>query len=172
MRTPSLKSNIGDQKVCKKKNLSCCLVLTEKSVRGSLFGITQQSLMMPNSDLWMAFSIHTTQPRKILMIYQESPTPKFFARCTRQRLFSKTKYDIEWNSFQYVTKCVNKAAKSAKYISGRHSMYRKNSNKHPPLPPPIWTWKIVIFYLQFLVNCQPIINAHWGILVEKDKLMI
>ena len=51
MATPTLKSNAGDRKVCKKKNLSW-LSGADRKIRpsGSLFGITPASLMMPNSD--------------------------------------------------------------------------------------------------------------------------
>ena len=61
MVTPMLKSNAGDQKVYKKKNLSW-LFGTDRKIRplGSLFGITQHSLMMPNSDPWTDFSIRTS----------------------------------------------------------------------------------------------------------------
>ena len=57
----TLKSNAGDQKVCKKKNLSW-LFGADRKIRpsGSLFGITRQSLVMPNSDPGMEFSIRMT----------------------------------------------------------------------------------------------------------------
>ena len=50
MVTPTLRSNVGDQKVCKKKNLSW-LFGTDRKIcpSGSLFGINRRSLMMPNS---------------------------------------------------------------------------------------------------------------------------
>ena len=44
MGTPTLKSNIGDQKVCKKMNLSWLFGVYRKiRPSGSLFGITRQS---------------------------------------------------------------------------------------------------------------------------------
>ena len=56
MGTPTLKSNAGDQRVCKKKNLSW-LFCADIKIRpsGSLFGITRHSLVMPNSDPLMDF---------------------------------------------------------------------------------------------------------------------
>ena len=49
--TPTLKSNAGDQMVCKKKNLSW-LFGVDRKIRpsGSLFSITRKSLVMQNSD--------------------------------------------------------------------------------------------------------------------------
>ena len=59
MTTPTLKSNIGVQKVCKKKNLSC-LFGADRKFRPSvsLFGITQQNLIEA-SDRLKDFSIRT-----------------------------------------------------------------------------------------------------------------
>ena len=53
MVTPTLKSNAGDQKVCKKKNLSW-LFGADRNIRpsGSLFGITRLCRVVPNSDPW------------------------------------------------------------------------------------------------------------------------
>ena len=63
MGSPTLKSNAGDQKVCKKKNLSWLFGAVIKICPpGSLFAITRQSLMMPNNDPRTGFSIHTTHP--------------------------------------------------------------------------------------------------------------
>ena len=67
-KCPTLKSNAGDQKVCKKKkkvckkkNLSWLFDADRKIVpSGALFGITRQSLMMPNSDPPTDFSVHTS----------------------------------------------------------------------------------------------------------------
>ena len=51
LTTPTLKSNAGDQNVCKIKNLSWLFGVNRKlRPSGSLFGITRQSLVMPNSD--------------------------------------------------------------------------------------------------------------------------
>ena len=48
MVTSSLKSNTGDQKVCEEKNLSWLFGVDRKvHPSESLFGITQQSLVMP-----------------------------------------------------------------------------------------------------------------------------
>ena len=70
MATPTLKSNAGDQKVCKKKNQSWLSGADRKiHPSGSLFGITQQSLVMPNSDPRTDFSIHISHPRKILILF-------------------------------------------------------------------------------------------------------
>ena len=57
----TLKSNAGDRKVCKKKNLSW-LFGTDRKIRpsGSLFGITRQSLVMPNSDTRRDCSVRTS----------------------------------------------------------------------------------------------------------------
>ena len=67
MVMPTLKANAGGQKVCKKKNLSC-LFGAERKIRpsGSPFGITRQSLVMPNSDPRMDFSIHTHTHERFL----------------------------------------------------------------------------------------------------------
>ena len=64
MATPTLKSNAGDQKVCKKKNLSWLLGVDGKknSPSGLLFGIPRHSLVMPNSDPRADFSIRTSHP--------------------------------------------------------------------------------------------------------------
>ena len=63
MATPALKSNAGGQKVCKKKNLSrFCGADRKIRSSGSVFGITRQNLMMPNSDPRTDFSIHTSNP--------------------------------------------------------------------------------------------------------------
>ena len=63
MVTSTLKSNPGDQKVCKKKKLSWLLGADRKiGPSESLFGITQQSLVMPNSDPRTDFSIRTSHP--------------------------------------------------------------------------------------------------------------
>ena len=61
MGTPTLKSNAKDQKVCKKMNVSW-LFGADIKIRhsGSLFAITRQSLVMPNSDPRTDFSIHTS----------------------------------------------------------------------------------------------------------------
>ena len=63
MATPMLKSNAGDQKECKKKNLSWFFG-ADRKIRpsGSLFGITPQSLVMPNSDPRADFSVSTSHP--------------------------------------------------------------------------------------------------------------
>ena len=67
---PMLKSNAGDQKVCKKKNLSWLFGADRKTCpSGSLFGITRQSLMMPDSDPQMYFSVRTSHPWKILILW-------------------------------------------------------------------------------------------------------
>ena len=68
MATPTLKSNAGDRKMCKKKNLlwlfgAYAKVRPSGSLFGitrlrSLFGITRRSLVMPNSDPRSDFSIH------------------------------------------------------------------------------------------------------------------
>ena len=51
METPTLKSNARDQKLCKEKNLSWLFGADRKICpSGSLFGITWQSLVIPNSD--------------------------------------------------------------------------------------------------------------------------
>ena len=69
MATPTLKSNAGDQKVCKKKNLSCFFG-ADRKIRPSrsLFGITQRSLVMPNIDPRADFSIRTSHPWKIIIL--------------------------------------------------------------------------------------------------------
>ena len=68
MVNPTLKSNAGDQKVYKKKNLSWVFGVDRKIGRsGSLFGITRQSLVMPNSDSRTDFTIRTSHPWKILI---------------------------------------------------------------------------------------------------------
>ena len=61
MVTSTLKSNAAGQKVCKKDNLSW-LVGADRKIcpSGSLFGITWQSFVMPNSDPQMDFSIRTS----------------------------------------------------------------------------------------------------------------
>ena len=58
-----LELNSRDQKVSKKKNLSW-LYSADRKIHssGSLFGITQQNPVMPNSDSWTVFSIHTSHP--------------------------------------------------------------------------------------------------------------
>ena len=63
MATATLKSNSGDQNVCKKKNISW-LFGADRKTRSleSLFGITRQSLMMPNSDPRTNFPIPTSHP--------------------------------------------------------------------------------------------------------------
>ena len=68
--TSTLKSNFGDQKACKKKNLSW-LFGVDRKIRplGSLFGITRLSLVMLNSDPRTEFSIHTSHPWKILIFF-------------------------------------------------------------------------------------------------------
>ena len=72
MGTPTLKSDAGYQKVCKRKNLSWLFGADIKiRLSGSLFGITRQSLVMPISDLRTDFSIRTSHPWKILIIYSE-----------------------------------------------------------------------------------------------------
>ena len=73
MVTPTLQSNAGDQRVCKKKNLSWSFS-SERNIRpsGSLFGITRHSLVMPNSDPRTDFSISTSHPWKILILYNSS----------------------------------------------------------------------------------------------------
>ena len=61
MATPTLKSNAGDQKVCNKKNLSWFFGANRKICPSrSLFGITRQGLVMPNSDPRTNFSIRTS----------------------------------------------------------------------------------------------------------------
>ena len=69
MASPTLKSNDWVQKICKKKNLSW-LFGEDRKIRpsGSLFGITRQSLVMPNSDPRTDFSVRTSHPWKILII--------------------------------------------------------------------------------------------------------
>ena len=64
-----LKSNAEGQKVCKKKNLSW-LFGTDRKIRppGSLFGISRQSLVMPNSDPRMDFSI-APQPHERFLFF-------------------------------------------------------------------------------------------------------
>ena len=63
MVTPTLKSNAGDQKVCKKKYLALLFGEDRKICpSGSLFGITRQRLVMPNSDPQTDFSIRTSHP--------------------------------------------------------------------------------------------------------------
>ena len=51
MTAPTFKSNDGDHKVCKEKNLSWFFG-ADRKIRpsGSLLGITRQSLVMTNSD--------------------------------------------------------------------------------------------------------------------------
>ena len=63
MAHPTLKSNDGDQKVCEKKNLSW-LFGADRKIRPlrSLFGITRQSLVIPDSDHRMDFSIRNSHP--------------------------------------------------------------------------------------------------------------
>ena len=60
MATPTLKLNAGDQKVCKKKNLSWFFGADRKICPlGSLFGITRHSFVMSNSDpLDVFFCLH------------------------------------------------------------------------------------------------------------------
>ena len=70
-----VKSNADDQKADQlvlKKNLSW-LFGADRKIRpsGSLFGITRQILVMPNSDPRMDFSIRISYPRKILIIRKE-----------------------------------------------------------------------------------------------------
>ena len=69
--TPTLKSNAGNQRVCKKKNLSW-LFGVDRKIRPSwsLFGITRRSLVMPNSNpRGTNFSIHTSHSCwKILIV--------------------------------------------------------------------------------------------------------
>ena len=61
MALPMLKSNAGDQKECKKKNLSWLFGADRKiGPSGSLFDITRQSLVMPNSDPRTDFCIRTS----------------------------------------------------------------------------------------------------------------
>ena len=68
MVPPPLKSNAGDQKVCKKKNLSWLFgVNTKLCPFESLFGNSWQSRVIPNSEPWTDFSIHTSHPGKILI---------------------------------------------------------------------------------------------------------
>ena len=56
MAMPTLKSNAGDQKVCKKKNLPWFFGADrEICPSGSLFGITRQSLVMPDRSLAWSF---------------------------------------------------------------------------------------------------------------------
>ena len=52
---PALKSNAGNKKVCKKKYLSWLFGADRKNCpSGSLFGITRQSLVLPNNDPQMS----------------------------------------------------------------------------------------------------------------------
>ena len=61
MATPTLKSNAGDRKVRKKKNLSWLFgVYREIRPSGLLFGIARRSLVMANSDPRSDFSIHAS----------------------------------------------------------------------------------------------------------------
>ena len=68
MVTPTLTSNAGDRKVCKKKNPSW-LFCAERKIRpsGSLFGITRLCQVIPISDPGTDFSIRTSHPWKILI---------------------------------------------------------------------------------------------------------
>ena len=66
---PMLKSNAGDQRVCKKKNPSWLFGADRKIYPSvSLFGFTLRSLVMPNSDPRMDLSIHTSHPWKVFII--------------------------------------------------------------------------------------------------------
>ena len=78
MVIPTLKSNAGDQRICKKKNLSW-LFGADRNIRpsGSLFGITRQSLVMPYSD-----------PR----------TDFLSAPHTHERLMVPVKWSLKFNS--------------------------------------------------------------------------
>ena len=63
MTAPTLKSNDGDHKVCKKKNLSWFVGADRKICpSGSLLGITRQSLVMTNSDPQTNVSVRTSHP--------------------------------------------------------------------------------------------------------------
>ena len=70
MGSPTLKSNAGDQNVCKKKNLSW-LFGADIKIRplGSLFAITRQGLVTPNNDPRTDFAIYTSHRGKILLIF-------------------------------------------------------------------------------------------------------
>ena len=71
MATPTSKSNSGDQKACKKKNLPWLFGADRKNLS---LGITVwhhlaiSSLVMPNSDPQTDFSIRTSHPWKILFL--------------------------------------------------------------------------------------------------------
>ena len=73
MTTPTLKSNAGDQKVCKKQNIShVCLVRIENSVPlDHCFGITRQSLVIPNSDRRTDFSIRIIPMKDSYILLEE-----------------------------------------------------------------------------------------------------
>ena len=61
MAAPTLKSNAGDRKVCKKRNLLWLFYADRKNPSSrSLFGITRHSLVMPNNDLRTDFSSRTS----------------------------------------------------------------------------------------------------------------
>ena len=69
MASPTLKSDAGDQSVCKKKNISWRFGADRKlRPSGSLFGITRHSLVMPNSDPRTDFSIRTSQALNIFIL--------------------------------------------------------------------------------------------------------
>ena len=84
MATLTLKSNAGDRKVCKKKNLKSWLFGADRKNRpsGSLFGITLQSLVMPNSDPGTDFSIHASHSCLIIFSYFVA----FLMQITNKRL--------------------------------------------------------------------------------------
>ena len=67
MVTPTLKSNAGDWKVCKRKNLMVVRCVRKIRPSGSLFGITWQSLVMPNR-----FFIRTSHSWKVLIIFSDN----------------------------------------------------------------------------------------------------
>ena len=59
-----------------------CLVRIEKiHPSGSLSGITQQSLMMPDSDPRTDFTISTLRPWKVLIIYRQNHSALLFLFC-------------------------------------------------------------------------------------------
>ena len=47
-------------------------------------------------------------------------------------------------------------------------IYHKNPNKHPP---PQFGFEKLSVFCQFLEKYQPLINAHWRMLADKDNLM-
>ena len=69
MATLALKSNTGDQKVCKKKNLSW-LFGTDRKIRpsGSLFGITRLCKQWPSDGFF--YLHHTTMKDSYILAYQ------------------------------------------------------------------------------------------------------